>query len=557
MKKSRFLGVFIAGAIIFGSLSPAFADVDNSIVTMYEQQQKKARISKEKAREIGIKKIKDTFGIDVRDFDENINFGPYMENYTWNLSFNKYNDKETKDFFIAIDSNTGKIKALSKYEYNYSDENKEPTISKEKAKEIAKKYIDKINPDKLSQIKFIDEVNYDESSKPRNYYFRYIRTIDGVEFDSNYINIDVDAVNGKVIGYSYSWSEDMDFPKIDNVISKEEAEKLFSENIKINLNYINQFDFKSNELEKLKLVYNYRFENGNMIDAKEGKIINWGYNKEKEETKDIYKSKKEEILKNAKDKSKLEKELNKEEAVKLIKKKIKEFYNIDNMDLSYLELVDNNNFNKVWVADFGKKDNKGYIKDGGSITIDALTGELVSIGKWNNEEKPNEIFTPKLTWDEAYYKAIETIAKYFPEKIKDIKTEQIKYPMTYKFEGKEIPVRYVYFNFPRLVNGVEYYYNNISVSVDVKTGKVNELNYFWDDKVEFEGIDNIINKEEAKKVFLNENKPKLMYITINTNEDYTNPKYETKLIYMFSPVDLAKPVYEIDAHTGKALNPNI
>ncbi|SHH32124.1 YcdB/YcdC domain-containing protein [Tepidibacter thalassicus] len=546
MIKNKFLGAFMAAAIVFGSLNPAFADLNNSVVAMHEQQ-KQVKISKEEARKIGMKEIKVLFGIDVSDFDENINFDSYMGICNWNIFWSKYIDEERIEFFVSVDSNTGKIRMLSKHENVNFDRNEKENakIDLEKAKEIALDYIKQISPEKVNQIKLSD---YDCFGN--EYVFTYVRDIDGIEYDEDYITVDVDAVNGKMIGYYYTWLDNINFPKVDNIISKEEAEKLFDENIEVYLNYKSSFDSKTNK-EKAMLVYNYRFKNSDMIDAKEGKFISWGgQSKEKEETRDIDESKKEEIFKNAKHSSKLEKNLTREEAVELIDKIIKELYNVD-VELNNVQYLRDNYINSdgIWMADFVEKGNDKYV---GNVIISALTGKLMNISMWDNDEK-DEAFTPKLTWDEAYEKAIEAISEFFPEKIKDIKTEQIKYPLTYKFEGKEIQKRNIYFNFPRIVNGVEYYDNNIVIVVDMKTGQIRELDCFWNDKIEFEDIDNIISKEDAKKIFFKENKPKLKYINLNTDND--NLKYETKLIYMFTPVDLSKSVFdEINAHTGKATN---
>ncbi|MEJ8554739.1 hypothetical protein [Tepidibacter sp. Z1-5] len=93
--------------------------------------------------------------------------------------------------------------------------------------------------------------------------------------------------------------------------------------------YLNYIPYGENEkFNETKLVYNYKSKNNAYaLDAKTSKMISGKYNNEK--TKDISDFKKQDIFKNAKSTVKLKKELTKEEATKLIKKNIKEKYNID------------------------------------------------------------------------------------------------------------------------------------------------------------------------------------------------------------------------------------
>lgn len=70
---------------------------------------------------------------------------------------------------------------------------------------------------------------YPENEPPRQYSFRYIREINGVEFPANGFTVEFDAVNGKVSSFNMNWYN-VAFPAVDKVLSIDSVyEKLFSE----------------------------------------------------------------------------------------------------------------------------------------------------------------------------------------------------------------------------------------------------------------------------------------------------------------------------------------
>ena len=89
------------------------------------------------------------------------------------------------------------------------------------------------------------------------------------------------------------------------------------------------------------------------------------------------------------------------------------------------------------------------------LAINALTEQVVNIDKFNFNEKQDEKFEPKITWEQAYDKAIQFIAKNCPQKIKEINTEQKNLLIkTICITGG--PNRFITFNFGRIVNGVAF-----------------------------------------------------------------------------------------------------
>ncbi len=559
MLKRKVLVGFLVAALSIGSVLPVFASGEafqGNGQNLYAQQQSVAKISKEKAKEISIQKIKEVFNADVNDkeLEFYMDFMPDItgQNYNWNASWSKYDENQDKSYRVSVDANTGKVVAFGKYEHTYSEGKQKSTVNKEKAKEIAEKYINKINPAEFKEVKLMDLNS--QADENYGYYFIYNRVVNGVEYAGDNINVEVDG-KGNVTSYGFNWTENATFPSTEGIVSKEKAMEILKQNVEMKLEYMPYIpDVNTGKVQEAKLTYHPAYKNGSMVDAKEGKITSFGFMNTEEKPKNISDAKKEEIFKNAKSAEKLQKELDKNEATKIAKEKIKEAYNIDT-DVNSLEFIEEENI-KLWVGSFGKEQGDGAIIDGGSITIDATTGKIMGMSKDTFGINEDEVFTPKLTWDQAYDKAIDIIGKYYPEKIKEIKTEQIPQEMSYTYDGKTIPQRFVTFSFLRKVNEVEYPYNSIYVSIDVKTGEVESFGYAWEDSTQFPDAEKAISKEEAQKAFFDANELKLMYMPIDTNNDYMNPKYEIKLQYILDPKDINAGGYNIDALSGKSLDFN-
>ena len=250
-----------------------------------------------------------------------------------------------------------------------------------------------------------------------------------------------------------------------------------------------------------------------------------------------------------------EKAIEQEEAQKIAKdyiiKLFGEGYVIQH--LGYQEYNENygSSSNKTWNAHFTKGE-AGKQSEGGSISLDALTGEILNCYRYSNEGyNGNEKFEPKLTWEEAYTKALELVAKYHPDKVKQIKTEQQNYNYN---DYDKMGQREYYFNFTRLENGIAYFENSINVGFSAVTGNITNFNCNWDKNVKFPEIKNTISKEDASEILFNKYKPVLYYSQINKNNNYENPELEMILTYRLGDVNGMYEFTNIDAFTGKFVN---
>jgi hypothetical protein len=167
-----------------------------------------------------------------------------------------------------------------------------------------------------------------------------------------------------------------------------------------------------------------------------------------------------------------------------------------------------------------------------------------------------ENFQPKVTWEDAYAKSIDSIAKYFPDEVKNILTEQANYQSDYYINGVKSTAPSYYFTFQRTVNGVGYPDNSITIEVDTKTGEISRLSCGWDDNLKFPDTKNIMSSSEVSVIFFENNDATLTYMMINKSKDINKPEMEPKLVYMLKSKQPPYPYMygNIDANTGKIVD---
>ncbi|MCB2296459.1 YcdB/YcdC domain-containing protein [Clostridium tagluense] len=522
--------------------------------------EKKVKISKQEALDIGRATFKKYFNTNIDDskFSVRISLDNYnnggAEDYIWNISWSKNNVLKNVNYSVSVIANTGKIKSIDNSEYNSDDNNSIPTISLKEASEVADNFVKKIDADKFSQVTRVDN---DFSQYYRNgsgsYSFSYIRKVNGIEFTDNKIEVNIDGTRGNVTYYDINWDDKYTFQDAKIVISNEKAQDILKNNISMDLKYVNYYDRydDTHKKKEIKVVYSPSFKKGNSIDASSGIFMEDNSNNSSNLIlKDLNEKEKINFYKKYSEVNVAKEPISEEKAKSTIKEIIKDLYG-DGYKLDPLAYDESSNLNgkneKTWSVQFYKDENKKY-EEGGSIRIDALTQGVISCSK-NNKYEEEKDFKANLTWDEAYNKAINTLAKYYPSQIKNIKTQQTHFDKSNEPKENNNKERQIYFNFARTENGIAYYENNINLVVDLKTGEINTINYRWEDGLNFPSLDKKISEKDALSKFSQKYKTKLAYNLVNTSKDLKNPKLEAKLIYAIDYYK-ARQVLDVDAFTG-------
>ncbi|MBP1996017.1 S-layer homology domain-containing protein [Paenibacillus eucommiae] len=203
---------------------------------------------------------------------------------------------------------------------------------------------------------------------------------------------------------------------------------------------------------------------------------------------------------------KLEAKISKEKALELAKTyiTIPEGYVLESVHMnSYRAYLGKET--PTWNMNFTKKvkdRNYGNI----SITIDGTSGKLLGYSSYDNDPDRKPSYPPKVDYQGAKAAAAEWIAKINPTEQNQVQyndrdEKSFRPPLSGSYQYN---IRY-----DRVVNGVAFPENGISISVD-GDGKITGYNYNWDDTLKFEKQD-VISKEKAAQAFRDTSNISLSY----------------------------------------------
>jgi len=214
-------------------------------------------ISKEKAESI-LRGTSDIITSDMKVKDVSLNKNEMNQGYIWYISFdNAYGE---------VDAKSGEVISIHSYNLE-SSSNK--NMTKDEAKNIAESFLKKVTPDKFAKTKYEDIENpilkINVIQEGNIYSLNYVRLVNGIEFSSNSLRVEVDKTKGKIIGYDSNWYDNASFPDISQAMSKEQA---FNK-----IKNIAGFSLQYTMLDKNKigLVYNFtRLNEGYIIEPING-----------------------------------------------------------------------------------------------------------------------------------------------------------------------------------------------------------------------------------------------------------------------------------------------
>ncbi|HNX27961.1 MAG TPA: S-layer homology domain-containing protein [Syntrophomonadaceae bacterium] len=193
----------------------------------------------------------------------------------WRVDYRINSATEPVEYSAALNAETGEL--LNYYSYNNYSRSGKADMTREAAREIAEAWLQKIQPDKISQTSLeADDTNTMPGYEPDEWDFNYQRQVNGVLCPGNGLNINVDRISGKVIYYNVDWSK-TSFPGTGNVMGAEKAATVFLGHMPMTLTYITETD--KDNTTKFRLVYLPRpvapAQSAEMIDAVSGVRLDW------------------------------------------------------------------------------------------------------------------------------------------------------------------------------------------------------------------------------------------------------------------------------------------
>lgn len=482
------------------------------------------------------------------------------DNYDgFNSGVNSY-DKKTSFYFNWTDSSEklanisvstdldGNIISYNKYDSRPQDSNsKLPNYNREEALKFALEFIGKIDP------KLYSEVILDEETSPiniwdREYNFRFNRLVNNITYRDNNVSVSVDKFNGQINNYYTNWDKDLIFPKPDNIISLENAQQAYKEEIGLKLVYKTSYRYprpmdSAEKDNKYYLTFSPLDGGRKGIDAITGKVLNLSYygpvfGGGRMEDKEMATGNVTAPIITPEERLEIEKL----SGIKNISEIEKQAREILKLDIDYK--LEDNNLNSDWnnpgeyqwsLYFFKEVDNQ---KEGANITLDAKTAELISFNIYENIN-PND--KAKINKAQALQIAIDYLNTKNPDKSKQL--EYIE-----DVEIKEDQQSY-YFRFIRKTDDIYVESDGIYIGVNAVNKEISSYSLIWY-KGKLPPKGDIISVDKAYEILFNKIGYKLSYVTIYDYKKTSSDNREIKLGYV---VNTDKSVI-IDAKSGDILD---
>lgn len=458
---------------------------------------------------------------------------------------------------VSVDGN-GTI--LYYYRYSSEDYRRErrlPELSREEAKVRADEYIEHIAPGLLQDLKYQEE--YQDNVMDINYYLRYYRVENGVPYYNDGVSIGINRDTGELQSYSLNWTEDLEFPSPEGAISLEEAEKAYMDELGLRLIY--SFTRDDDVLRAFPL-YTTIYDNMDfVIDALSGRKLRLEYSiygyaagdadfiaEEKQAPtmaagESIRLSPEE--LKAIQEAAKL---ISLEEAERLVRSSeflgIPDEYEMQNYYL-YTSWPDNREY--IWSLRFNKPSEDDRIRsDYVNVSINAKSKEITSFYSYKNQQDAGQK-QPIKDLAGAKEDVNAFLRKYYPKYF-----EQLEYNWMIEEYMDDAAAKEdsYYITYTRLVDGVPFPENGVSISYDNLNGEINSFSLDWFD-MEFPSVKNVISRDDAHKILFDKIGLLMEYrygagpvIPLMAAEDRKQAR--AALVYSLSP---DKPLY-IDANNG-------
>ncbi|MCK9478157.1 MAG: hypothetical protein M0R40_01470 [Firmicutes bacterium] len=458
--------------------------------------------------------------LDIPEYYLNFNSGKEQtaNEITYNLSWSGENSQGGGSVSVIADE-MGRIIYYNRYEYgNFEGDYKFSTLDYNGAVEIAYDNIKRICPEFAYNIIPIERENYFVRNSD-SYQINFIRIENEVPYYDNYIIASVNAKDKILSEFAVRWYDIPHFPKPQGIITKERAKKLFQETGGISEGYYN------NNVGKALMLYSRNKPENEYINAFTGEItktnLTWGRYFLGQTT----------FVEPADNKLDMQiAPMDTSKAVVFIdnilrRLKIGGAYDLNNAVL----FSDSNKSYYSFELAFGEDE---FI----TIEADASTNEISRFyrsGVSENGYVINEQTALKKALDFANIASYEIIDKCADGVIKKVSSENGGY--NYRI------------SFARLVEGIPYFDNGITIVVSANDGEILSFKTDWDD----EQIFNLpkVTKPDAYDKLFDHFEYNLCYVTVTKSKIKTPNNVrdiDIRLVYDFAP---GTPLY-ISAETG-------
>jgi hypothetical protein len=447
---------------------------------------------------------------------------------------------------VRVDAGSGEIVGYNAYKPGVYEGRSAsiPQISREQGEKIVREFIKKVAASKADQIKLQET---EQKLQPGQVYHYYLfhRTINGVEYPSNTIRVNVNGFTGEVNDFNVQW-ENQQITPLQAKLTGEDAHKVLMEKGGFQLRYFKPQGDRGTS-KPIRLVYEILNPRVVSVDAISGEVVMDHYygpyydraaQKEKAAGDSGAYSKLEPCEQEEADE--IAGLLTQEKALKIAEGAVELS---DSFKLRSAHLFRDWAFQdlRVWAFSWSIEEKEHY--GWANVEVDAKTGKVLAFDYnegYNNEQQHTK--TMKVKNREAAEKIVADFLKAnYPETVGNLQLRDEIYQPIVPLAKEETENRpSYYFAYERLVNGIPYAQNYVNVSVNSYTGMVNSFRIRFVDE-DFPAVDNILEKGEFSTDFFAKYPMELMY-TRDTERNLL-------LLYKLQPLDS----YRFDAVTGKMI----
>ncbi|MEN1761262.1 S-layer homology domain-containing protein [Anoxynatronum sibiricum] len=609
-KQPKWLVLLLVAALVAGSLNSAFALTVAESFTATEAAEMPVmtpettmgmpvnggqdfiepgvtpEMSREHAVEIATEALRQHAGMDVTtgNFQLNTEYRrdwQLTDRYVWNLYWYLSDPMNYASANVTLDAGTGEIMDLSQDKGSYG-ETQRPLLqlTRHEARQKAESFIQKLFPGRLADMQLRESPeNYMGMAGMGTYQysFNYVRHIDGIVYDANFVNISIDGSTGEIKWFGQRWETDPELPDAQGIISESQARSRLTGLMQSELFYLplrNEFTYESIP-SQFRLAYRMDASMVNMINAKTGQPVDWSGRDDTLDMleKDLTPVEKEAIAAQAAPVSSLPQPLNQQQAEEMALSYIRELAGKEAV-IQAANYMEGDHYwetvgRSAWNLDFALTESEevsgsngdervmmpGYTN--GRVMVNARTGELIAFNWWQYMEGPyGNTEKPALSWEEGYDMAIEMIAANHPGRINEIRTWQRSLQQREVMDGQVMHPTEYYYYFPRIIEGIVFDENNLSVGINATTGTVTNYTDRWSDTLTLPKAENLMTAREGMEALLKNYRLELAYLRYNTDYESLYPEYETKLVYRWMLNEATSNYPYVDAQAGTPLDFN-
>lgn len=529
----KIFSFIITAVLIVSSLNPINAAAEV-----------KANISLEKAITIA----KEAFNLSTDGYKLTYEYNENQNGKNiWRLNW--YKEKQpSSSIYVSVDSDTGDITSMNRWDYSNKVPSKIPAYSKEQALKAAEEMASKLQPDKFKETKLFEKTKYgvEPYYVSSDYYtFKFIRIINSIPMQDNGIVISLDKNTLEIREYTFDWDKGP-FPDASKAITLDKAKKIFGDKVGIELSY--KLIYNYNEKKETPILV-YALKDSNLpIDALTGEVINqsrisYGLDKNESAQNSAGSGLTPEEQSTVDSNSKL---ISKDAAIEVVKKYIPEAgsFQFGSANLYTNEVRKTSSWHLSWYKDNGKDKSRSSL----SAQVNAETSELISFYLYGEEYNVDGKAAPKYTEEQAREIAEKFLKEQQAEKFAATELRKNQEVQIYDTE-ETYPTSYT-FRYINKQNGALCPFNNFYVLVNPQTGKILSYSMEWVD-VNLPSTEGSMSLEDAYNALYSNLDFSMQYIRVYDYTKGQNATTEIRLAYVLENFSGM-----IDSKTGAVLDYN-